>query len=203
MFRGPPPRTQTRPRDGQARPLPRALACTSRASGEPLAAREGILTHAPDDPGNPAEPPVPPGHAIIGGGSRWLRGCCLELVILRTHGPPAPGGSGGSSLLPTCAPAVQDAPPGDTAPSYSSKARRQPLNPALLLVGLSPHPHARPGPPGLTMEGLCPQQRCQRPGGSSLHVSLPIALWVPSSSREGFDVMLIKKPVGRAVCAYS
>lgn len=63
--------------------------------------KEGILTHAPDDPGNPAEPPVPPGHAIISGGRCWLRGCCLELLILRAHGLTAAGGSKGSSPLPT------------------------------------------------------------------------------------------------------
>lgn len=141
----------------------------------------GILTHAPDDPGNPAEPPVPPGHALLGGGGRGLGGCCCcrrELLILRAHLPPAAGGS-----APCRPPQPQGATP------CSSQPRGRPLQPGL---GLSPCPHAGPGPPRADNGGALAAERCQRAWSCSSVARA--ALWVPPGSRQGFgfDVTRIK-----------
>lgn len=89
---------------------PHASCYVQRVDGDAVPQTSKGTGHAPDDPGNPAEPPVPPGHAIIGGGSRWLRGCCLELVILRTHGPPSSRGVRGQLPAPHLRPSSAGCP---------------------------------------------------------------------------------------------
>ena len=88
--------------------------------------------------------------------------------------------------------------PGDAASvPPSSQPRREPPSPALRAPGFSPQPRAGPGPPGLTMEVSARRSDASGPA-SCLHVCLRIALWVPSSSRQGFDVTLMHRLVGRA-----
>lgn len=105
--------------------------------------------------------------------------------------PPAPQQCG-MPLQVTLPPPIPARPGRLTAPKPSPAAG-----------GPLPAPPCTAGPPRADNGGALPAAAMPAAGGSSLHVSLPIALWVPSSSREGFDVTLIKKPVGRAVCAYS
>lgn len=70
-------------------------ACSSSALGSE---GYGILTDAPDDPGDAAQPPIPPGHAIIVAGVSWGRGGRLELVLLGAHGSRLPQGPGAAPL---------------------------------------------------------------------------------------------------------
>lgn len=159
----------------------------SRDMQEGAGRGKGILTHAPDDPGDPAEPPVPPGHALIGGGGRCLGGCCCwELLILRAH-PPPPSGS-----APCCPPE----PPGVT-PS-SGQPRGRPLKPGL---AVSPCPHAGLAPPGLTMEGGVAAERCQQ-GLELLHCWLELHCGSPPAAGRALPLMsLALKGCGQSSAA--
>lgn len=115
--------TTPKPLRGTAPPAPTGPPQRWQDPGRSCAMQEGpcrgkgILTHAPDEPGNPAEPPVPPGHAFVGGGGRCLGGCCCccwELLILRAHLPPAAGSS-----APHSPPEPQVSPPARASPGDS------------------------------------------------------------------------------------
>lgn len=196
----PPPRTQHRPTapkplHGTAPPAPasppqrRRDPETSSAVQErqPLAARDGDTYTCPRRPRQSCRATCttrscPP---------RRRRPRARGLLLLPPPGTahPAssspPGRRGLSALAAHLSPKVPPPAPGVT-----------PLQPG---PGLSPCPHAGPGPPRADNGGALAAERCQRAWSCSSVARA--ALWVPPGSRQGFgfDVTRIKRAVGRAL----